>query len=66
MIFKCDEIISYISQHFTLEPGDMIMTGTPEGVMLGYPPEQQVYLQAGDTVTVEIEKLGRLTNTMTI
>jgi 2-keto-4-pentenoate hydratase/2-oxohepta-3-ene-1,7-dioic acid hydratase in catechol pathway len=42
------------------------MTGTPEGVMLGYPPEQQVYLQAGDTVTVEIEKLGRLTNTMTI
>ncbi|MEI2393937.1 MULTISPECIES: fumarylacetoacetate hydrolase family protein [Paenibacillus] len=66
MIFKCDEIISYISQHFTLEPGDMIMTGTPEGVMLGYPPEQQVYLQAGDTITVEIEKLGRLTNTMTI
>lgn len=36
MIFKCDEIISYISQHFTLEPGDMIMTGTPVGVMLGY------------------------------
>lgn len=66
MIFKCDEIISYISQNFTLEPGDMIMTGTPEGVMLGYPPEQQVYLQAGDTITVEIEKLGRLTNTMTI
>lgn len=66
MIFKCDEMISYISQHFTLEPGDMIMTGTPEGVMLGYPQEQQVYLQAGDTVTVQIEKLGQLTNTMTI
>lgn len=66
MIFKCDEMISYISQHFTLEPGDMIMTGTPEGVMLGYPLEQQVYLQAGDTVTVQIEKLGQLTNTMTI
>ncbi|AIQ58581.1 fumarylacetoacetate hydrolase family protein [Paenibacillus borealis] len=66
MIFKCDEMISYISLHFTLEPGDMIMTGTPEGVMLGYPQEQQVYLQAGDTVTVQIEKLGQLTNTMTI
>lgn len=65
MIFKCDEIVSYISQHFTLEPGDIIMTGTPEGVMLGYPQEQQVYLQAGDTVTVAIEKLGSLTNTMT-
>lgn len=57
---------SYISQHFTLEPGDMIMTGTPEGGTLGYPTEQQLYLQAGDTVTVVIEKLGRLTNTMTI
>lgn len=42
------------------------MTGTPEGVMLEYPLEQQVYLQSGDTVTVEIEKLGRLTNTMTV
>lgn len=38
---------SYISQDFTLEPGDMIMTGTPEGVTLGYPLEQQMYLQVG-------------------
>lgn len=65
MIFHCHEIISYASQHMTLEPGDIILTGTPEGVVLGYPPEKQVYLQAGDVVTVEIEKLGSLTNTMT-
>lgn len=65
MIFHCDEIISYVSQHMTLEPGDIILTGTPEGVVLGYPQEKQVYLQAGDVVTVEIEKLGNLTNTMT-
>ncbi|CAH1191720.1 putative protein YisK [Paenibacillus auburnensis] len=66
MIFHCDEIVSYISQHMTLEPGDIILTGTPEGVVLGYPPEKQVYLHAGDVVTVEIEQLGRLTNTMTL
>lgn len=62
MIFRCDEIVSYISQHMTLEPGDVILTGTPEGVVMGYPPEKQVYLQPGDEVTIEIEKLGRLTN----
>jgi len=62
MIFKCDEIVSYISQHMTLEPGDVILTGTPEGVVMGYPPEKQVYLKPGDEVTIEIEKLGRLTN----
>ncbi|REK68668.1 MAG: FAA hydrolase family protein [Cohnella sp.] len=64
MIFHCGELVSYISRHMTLEPGDMILTGTPEGVVLGYPPEKQVYLQEGDVVTVEIEKLGALTNRM--
>lgn len=64
MIFHCDEIISYISQHFTLEPGDIILTGTPAGVVLGYPLEKQVYLKDGDVVTIEIEKLGTLTNRM--
>ncbi|RKP54016.1 FAA hydrolase family protein [Cohnella endophytica] len=62
MIFACDEIVSYISQHLTLEPGDVILTGTPEGVVLGYPPEKQIYLKPGDVVTIEIEKLGSLTN----
>ncbi|MDG0813394.1 fumarylacetoacetate hydrolase family protein [Cohnella rhizosphaerae] len=64
MIFHCDEIVSYLSRHMTLEPGDLILTGTPEGVVLGYPADRQVYLQSGDIVTVEIEKLGRLTNKM--
>lgn len=62
MIFSCAEIVSYISLHMTLEPGDIILTGTPEGVVLGYPEEKQVYLKPGDEVTVEIEKLGSLTN----
>ncbi|MFH5185796.1 fumarylacetoacetate hydrolase family protein [Paenibacillus sp. TAB 01] len=64
MIFHCDEIVSYISQHMTLVPGDIILTGTPEGVVLGLPEEQQVYLKDGDIVTIEIEKLGSLTNRM--
>lgn len=64
MIFHCDEIISYLSKHMTLLPGDVILTGTPEGVVLGYPEEQQQYLQPGDIVTVEIEKLGSLLNRM--
>lgn len=62
MIFHCDEIISYLSQHCTLEPGDVILTGTPEGVVLGYPEDQQVYLKPGDEVEVRIEKLGELHN----
>jgi len=62
MIFNCSEIVSYISQHMTLEPGDIILTGTPEGVVMGYPEGEQHYLQPGDVVTVEIEKLGALTN----
>jgi len=64
MIFHCDEIVSYISQHMTLVPGDIILTGTPEGVVLGLPEEQRVYLKPGDVVTIEIEKLGSLTNRM--
>lgn len=63
MIFSCEELISYISKHFTLEPGDLILTGTPAGVILGYPEDKQVWLKDGDVVTVEIEGLGRLTNT---
>ncbi|WP_239616082.1 fumarylacetoacetate hydrolase family protein [Cohnella mopanensis] len=64
MIFSCAQIVSYVSQNMTLVPGDIILTGTPEGVVLGKPIEQQTYLQPGDVVTVEIEKLGAITNTM--
>lgn len=64
MIFDCDYLVSYISRSITLEPGDLILTGTPEGVVLGYPPErrQEAWLKAGDVVEVEIEGLGRLVN----
>lgn len=61
MVFNCEELVSYISQYMTLEPGDLIMTGTPEGVILGKPIEERVYLQPGDIVTVEVENLGALT-----
>lgn len=60
MIFNCKTIISYTSQHMTLKPGDIFFTGTPEGVILGYPPEKQVWLKAGDRITTTIEKLGEL------
>lgn len=63
MIFKCDELVSYVSRHITLQPGDIILTGTPEGVILGYPEDKKVWLKDGDVVTIEIEKLGKLTNT---
>lgn len=64
MIFHCDEIISYISQYMTLEPGDIILTGTPEGVVIGYPENQREWLKDGDEVTIEIDELGSLTNRM--
>ena len=57
MIFTVAEIISYCSQFMTLEPGDIITTGTPPGVGLGQKPHPW-YLQAGDVVTLGIEKLG--------
>jgi 2-keto-4-pentenoate hydratase/2-oxohepta-3-ene-1,7-dioic acid hydratase in catechol pathway len=62
MIFYVDEIVSYISQHMTLTPGDVILTGTPAGVIIGYPREKRVYLKPGDVITVEVEKLGTLMN----
>lgn len=62
MIFNCEEIISYVSEHLTLQPGDIILTGTPEGVIMGLPEVDRVWLQDGDEVTVKIERLGILTN----
>jgi 2-keto-4-pentenoate hydratase/2-oxohepta-3-ene-1,7-dioic acid hydratase in catechol pathway len=65
MIFNVPKIISYASQHFTLKPGDIFFTGTPSGVIAGYPPEKQVWLKAGDEVITTIEKLGRQRFTLT-
>lgn len=62
MIFSIAEIIEDLSLHMTLEPGDLILTGTPAGVILGLPEKN--WLKPGDVVTVAIEKLGSTTNTM--
>jgi 2-keto-4-pentenoate hydratase/2-oxohepta-3-ene-1,7-dioic acid hydratase in catechol pathway len=58
MIFDCAKIISYVSEFMTLEPGDVITTGTPPGVGLGMKPTP-VYLKPGDVMTLGIEKLGQ-------
>jgi 2-keto-4-pentenoate hydratase/2-oxohepta-3-ene-1,7-dioic acid hydratase in catechol pathway len=54
-------MVSYISNHFTLRPGDIIFTGTPEGVILGKPADKKVWLKAGDKIACSLEKLGELT-----
>jgi 2-keto-4-pentenoate hydratase/2-oxohepta-3-ene-1,7-dioic acid hydratase in catechol pathway len=64
MIYSCAQIVSYCSRHLTLMPGDIIFTGTPQGVILGYPPEKRVWLKPGDTVVTEVEKCGRLEVTL--
>ena len=60
MIFPVDELIAFLSGSTTLEPGTVILTGTPEGVGMGRKPP--VYLKAGDVVEVEIEGIGVLRN----
>ncbi|HEX7837894.1 MAG TPA: fumarylacetoacetate hydrolase family protein, partial [Kofleriaceae bacterium] len=64
MIFSTKQIISYISRYLTLKPGDIIFTGTPEGVIAGYPKDKQAWLKPGDKVVTSIEKLGDLSFTL--
>ncbi len=60
LIFNCRQIISYLSHNFTLLPGTVIMTGTPEGV--GFVRQPPVFLRSGDIVEIEIEGIGVLRN----
>jgi len=60
IIFKVPTLISFFSKHFTLLPGDIILTGTPHGV--GAFRDPSVYMKNGDEVVVEIENIGRLVN----
>jgi 2-keto-4-pentenoate hydratase/2-oxohepta-3-ene-1,7-dioic acid hydratase in catechol pathway len=60
MIFKVPELLAYISKTSTLMPGDIISTGTPDGV--GVFREPPTFLKPGDVIEIEIEKLGRLRN----
>lgn len=60
LIFDIPTLIAIISAGITLEPGDIIATGTPSGVGAGFDPPR--FLRAGDRVTVEVERVGRLSN----
>jgi len=60
MIFDVQGLISDLSHSFTLLPGTVILTGTPEGV--GYTRQPPVFLREGDTITIEIEGIGSLSN----
>jgi 2-keto-4-pentenoate hydratase/2-oxohepta-3-ene-1,7-dioic acid hydratase in catechol pathway len=60
MIFSVAQVVSYLSQVFTLEVGDLIFTGTPPGI--GHALNPPVYLRGGETTEVEIDGLGTLTN----
>jgi 2-keto-4-pentenoate hydratase/2-oxohepta-3-ene-1,7-dioic acid hydratase in catechol pathway len=60
MVFGVAELVEFLSRFITLEPGDVVATGTPPGV--GFARKPPVYLKNGDTVEVEIEGLGKLSN----
>lgn len=62
MIFSIPEIICHLSAGFTLQPGDIILTGTPQGV--GYAMKPPLLLKPGDHVAIEIDQIGRLENTV--
>lgn len=62
MIFDCASIVSYASHYIKLEPGDLIFTGTPSGVLLEQ--KEKTWLKKGDVIDIEIEGIGRLSNTI--
>jgi 2-keto-4-pentenoate hydratase/2-oxohepta-3-ene-1,7-dioic acid hydratase in catechol pathway len=59
-IFNCRQMVSYISRILTLSPGDIIFTGTPEGVIQGKAPDKRVWLKAGDKLACSLAGLGEL------
>jgi len=64
MIHDIPTLVSFLSGCCTLEPGDVILTGTPSGVILGRPEGERDWLQAGDVLTVREDTIGELTVTM--
>lgn len=64
LIFDTSELISYCSNNFTLLPGTVIMTGTPEGV--GFARKSPVFLSPGDEIEIEIEGIGTLKNSVSL
>ena len=63
MVFGVAQVIAFVTQAITLEPGDLILTGTPAGV--GAFRDPQVWMQPGDEITIEIDGLGAITNPVT-
>ena len=62
MMFKPDAIIEFVSQYITLQEGDIIFTGTPNGVVLGKNESKYGWLKSGDTVSISISGIGTLVN----
>jgi 2-keto-4-pentenoate hydratase/2-oxohepta-3-ene-1,7-dioic acid hydratase in catechol pathway len=62
LIFGIQEILSDLNQYMPLEPGDIILTGTPEGV--GFARRPPVFLQAGDQIEIHIPPIGKLVNSV--
>ena len=62
LIFKLPEIIAYYSQWYRFHPGDIVTTGSPSGVGIGRDPH--IFMHAGDTIEIELEGVGVLTNTL--
>lgn len=62
LIFTPRQIIDYVNERIPLKPGDVVFTGTPSGVMMGYPADQKRWLQPGDVVEVTLEGVGTLRN----
>jgi 2-keto-4-pentenoate hydratase/2-oxohepta-3-ene-1,7-dioic acid hydratase in catechol pathway len=58
LIFGCQKLVEFISETNTLQPGDLILTGTPNGVGMGMDPPQ--FLESGDIIRIEIERLGAI------
>src|SRR5438477_403019 len=56
LIFGCDQLVAFIAETCSLRPGDLILTGTPNGVGMAFDPPR--FLQSGDVVRIEIEQLG--------
>jgi 2-keto-4-pentenoate hydratase/2-oxohepta-3-ene-1,7-dioic acid hydratase in catechol pathway len=62
MVFPVAELIHHLSKGMTLEPGDVLATGTPAGV--GFARQPPVFLQGGDVLEAEVERIGVLANTV--
>ena len=64
LIFNAQQIVDYLMPRIPLKAGDVIFTGTPSGVMMGYPADRKQWLKSGDTVEVTVEGIGTLKNTL--